>query len=57
MTRLEFKKLIEEGFVILDGATGSLLQKKGMMPGDCPEQWIIVFIILIWYSINILCSC
>lgn len=41
MTRLEFKKLIEEGFVILDGATGSLLQKKGMMPGDCPEQWII----------------
>ena len=41
MTRLEFKKLVEEGFVILDGATGSLLQKKGMMPGDCPEQWII----------------
>ena len=34
MTRLEFKKLIEEGFVILDGATGSLLQKKGMMPVD-----------------------
>ena len=30
---------IGKGIVILDGASGTTLQKRGMKPGDCPEQW------------------
>ena len=41
MTKAEFKKLVENGPVILDGATGSNLQKAGMKPGVCPEEWIL----------------
>ncbi len=41
MTRQEFVQLIQEKIVVLDGATGSNLQKKGMPIGVCPEQWII----------------
>ena len=41
MTREEFAGLINKGIVILDGATGSMLQKSGMNPGKCPETWII----------------
>ena len=41
MTRDEFKKLIQKGFVFLDGATGTNLQKAGMPVGVCPEQWIL----------------
>lgn len=41
MTREEFKALVQKGTVILDGATGSNLQKAGMPVGVCPEQWII----------------
>lgn len=40
MTRQEFRKLVEEKVVILDGATGSMLQKRGMPTGACPEKWI-----------------
>lgn len=40
MTRDEFRDLIEEGLVYLDGATGSNLQKKGMPKGVCPDLWI-----------------
>ena len=33
MTRQEFYKLTNDNIVILDGATGSMLQKAGMNPG------------------------
>lgn len=41
MTKKEFKKLVEEKIVILDGATGSNLQKRGMPTDICPEKWMI----------------
>ena len=41
MTRSEFKRLVENGFLFLDGATGSNLQKSGMPAGVCPEKWIL----------------
>ncbi len=41
MTREELYQLMEGGPVILDGATGSNLQKEGLLPGVCPEQWIL----------------
>lgn len=41
MTRNEFKALCDSRFVILDGATGTNLQKAGMPVGVCPEQWIL----------------
>ena len=41
MTKAEFKKLVENGPVILDGATGTNLQKAGMPVGVGPEQWIL----------------
>lgn len=41
MTKQEFKKLCESRIVLLDGATGTNLQKAGMPTGVCPEQWIL----------------
>lgn len=41
MTREELYKRIEERPLILDGATGSNLQKAGMPTGVCPELWIM----------------
>ena len=41
MTRQEFKSLCEQRILILDGATGTNLQKAGMPTGVCPEQWIL----------------
>ena len=41
MTREEFKELVKNGPVILDGATGTNLQNAGMPVGVCPEQWIL----------------
>ncbi len=41
MTRQEFKDLIKETPVFLDGATGSNLLKRGMPAGVCPEKWIL----------------
>ena len=41
MTREEFRRLTEQGTIILDGATGTNLQKAGMPVGVCPEQWIL----------------
>lgn len=32
---------MNSGVVILDGATGTNLQKEGMPVGVCPEQWIL----------------
>lgn len=41
MTKKEFLELVQSKIVLLDGATGSNLQKRGMPAGVCPEQWII----------------
>lgn len=41
MNRQEFQALIKNTPLILDGATGSNLQKQGMPAGVCPEQWIL----------------
>ena len=41
MTREEFQTLVKNGPVILDGATGTNLQKAGMPVGVCPEKWIL----------------
>lgn len=37
---MDFREFLQQGFVILDGATGSNLQAAGMRSGDCPELWI-----------------
>lgn len=41
MTNKEFNQLIQKKIVLLDGATGSNLLKRGMPAGVCPEQWIL----------------
>ena len=39
--RKSLEELLKEKIIILDGATGTNLQKRGMPGGVCPEQWII----------------
>lgn len=39
MDKKEFGKLFEDRIVILDGGMGTLLQKRGMPAGVCPEKW------------------
>ncbi len=34
---MEFKKLLEKDYIILDGAMGTMLQKMGLKPGGIPE--------------------
>lgn len=41
MTKQEFQQLVASGTVILDGATGSNLMKRGMPRGVVTEQWIL----------------
>lgn len=41
MNKQEFRALIKTNPILLDGATGSNLQKRGMSAGVCPEQWIL----------------
>ena len=41
LTREEFSVLLSKGPLILDGATGSNLQKAGMPRGCCTEEWIL----------------
>lgn len=41
MKKSEFKKWINNRLIYLDGATGSILMKRGMPAGVCPEQWIL----------------
>lgn len=41
MTREAFRELVKKGPVLLDGATGTNLQKARMPVGVCPEQWIL----------------
>lgn len=41
MTKGEFRELVNKKIVLLDGATGSNMQKCGMPTGVCPEKWIL----------------
>ncbi len=41
MTKQELRELIEQGPLLLDGATGTNLQEAGMPVGVCPEEWIL----------------
>ncbi len=41
MDKALFGRLLKQGPLILDGATGSNLQAAGMKTGVCPEQWIL----------------
>ncbi|WP_310602606.1 homocysteine S-methyltransferase family protein [Anaerosporobacter sp.] len=41
MNHKEFLELCKSKVVLLDGATGSNLQKAGMPTGVCPEDWIL----------------
>ena len=41
LTKTEFSELLTTGPLILDGATGSNLQKMGMPRGCCTEEWIL----------------
>ncbi len=38
---MNFREYLKQGFVLLDGGTGSNLQEHGMQAGDCPETWIL----------------
>ncbi len=41
ITREQFKEKLKNGPLLLDGATGSNLQKAGMPRGCCTEEWIL----------------
>lgn len=41
LTREKFRELLRDGVLLLDGATGSNLQKAGMPRGCCTEEWIL----------------
>ncbi len=41
MTKKDFLNLLEKKILILDGATGTELQKRGLPNGVCPEKWVI----------------
>jgi 5-methyltetrahydrofolate--homocysteine methyltransferase len=40
MTVEKFYELLNKRILVLDGATGTELQKRGMPNGVCPEKWI-----------------
>ncbi len=41
MNRTAFKKMVDQKIIVLDGAFGTELQKRGMLAGVCPEQWVL----------------
>ena len=41
LTKEQFKAILSNGPILLDGATGSELQKAGMPRGCCTEQWVL----------------
>ena len=41
LTKEQFHKIIARGPVLLDGATGSNLQKMGLPRGCCTEEWVL----------------
>ena len=36
---MDFRSFLHENIVILDGGMGTLLQEKGLKPGEFPENW------------------
>ena len=40
MTKQEFRDILDKKILVLDGATGTELQKRGMPKGVCPEKWV-----------------
>ncbi len=36
---MNFREFLEDNIVILDGGMGTLLQKRGLKPGEHPEMW------------------
>ncbi len=38
MKKEGFSKRLEEGFLVFDGATGTMLQALGLEPGGCPDE-------------------
>ena len=36
---MDFKEYLQHNIVILDGGMGSLLQARGLQPGEAPERW------------------
>ena len=41
MTKKEFNDLLKKKILVLDGATGTELQKRGLPGGVCPEKWVL----------------
>ncbi|MFZ5987809.1 MAG: homocysteine S-methyltransferase family protein [Bacillota bacterium] len=41
MNKEMFKNYLKENIMVLDGATGTELQKRGMPGGVCPEEWVL----------------
>ena len=41
LTKEEFRQKLIQGPLLLDGATGSNLQKAGMPKGCCTEEWVL----------------
>ena len=41
MTKNDFNKLVAEKIIVLDGAMGTELQKRGMPNGVCVEKWVL----------------
>lgn len=41
LTKEQFQEKVKSGIRILDGATGSNLQKAGMPRGCCTEEWVL----------------
>ena len=42
LTKDQFQNLLSQGPLLLDGATGSNLQKAGMPKGCCTEEWVLM---------------
>ena len=36
---MNFKEFLQQNIVILDGGMGTLLQERGLQPGEQPERW------------------
>ncbi|MBR5376087.1 MAG: homocysteine S-methyltransferase family protein, partial [Lachnospiraceae bacterium] len=41
MNKQEFRELTKNNIILLDGATGTNLQKRGLPKGVCPDRWIM----------------
>ena len=36
---MTFREYLKDNIIYLDGGMGTLLQNKGLNPGECPENW------------------